>query len=454
MRKLTVFLFLFVSAGILHGQTWKNMTFENSPIGFASVNILGLNGTTGGAGADTVQITDNATLVTDIATRVKTNKKPVVYVINGTITGSGQISCKNVNNITFIGKGTDALMDGVGIQICNATNIIVRNIRFRNCKPDCITVNTTSSSATHHVWIDHCTFSDDPEIDLSSSGTHDGLLDVTHRSSYVTISWCEFHNHDKVSLLGYTDNASDEVDQLRTTYHHNWWNNTVQRHPRVRHALCHVFDNYYDGSKTAATTIGMGTDLGVGYGITSTCEADVLVESNYFDKVYHPTEIGQGSSPAGDLVARYNFTNNGPVLTRSTHTTPFEASTFYSYTLDSAANVPSIVQAGAGAGKLGITTGITEKGLNTQPISFLLNQNFPNPFNPSTVINWQLPASGFVTLKVYNTIGKEVAALVSGYQAAGSYSSKFNAANLPSGLYFYTLKTANFSQTKKMLLLK
>jgi pectate lyase len=455
MKKLFgLCLLLIVGVGISSGQTYKNLSFENSPIGFASVNILGQNGTTGGVGGDTVQISDYNSLVTDIATRVKTNKKAVVYVINGTITGSAQIECKGVNNITFIGKGTDATMTGVGIHICNASNIIVRNIRFQNCKPDCITVNTTSSSQTHHVWIDHCTFSDDPEVDLSSSGTHDGLLDITHRSNYCTVSWCEFHNHDKVCLLGYSDNATDETDQLRTTYHHNWWNNTVQRHPRVRHTLCHVFDNYYDGSNTPAGQIGMGNDLqSIGYGITSTCEADLLVEANYFDHVYHPTEIGQDNSVAGDLVERYNFTNLGPILTRSTHTTPFEASTYYTYSLDSVANVPSIVKAGAGAGKLGISTDVKENN-GGKPASFNLSQNFPNPFNPSTVINYQLQKSSFVTLKIYNGIGQEVASLVNGLQEAGNYTSIFNAANLPSGLYFYTLNTSSASQTKKMMLIK
>ena len=459
MKLVTLFFVVFLCAAALQSQTYKNAAFENSPIGFAAVNSFGQNGTTGGAGGDTTVFTTRAALQAFMNARAKAKTlTPKVCVVQGTIlndTSISQIYVKRVANLTIIGKGTDAMLDGLGLAIISSKNIIVRNILMRNAKPDCITISTTTTDTCHHIWIDHCTFSDDPEVDLSSGGTHDGLLDITHRSSYITVSWCEFHNHDKVCLLGYTDNATDEIPFLYTTYHHNWWNNTVQRHPRVRHTLCHAFDNYYDGSKTPTTQIGMGTDLGVGYGITSTCEADVLVESNYFDHVFHPTEIGQDASPAGDLIERYNFTNNGPILTRNTHTTPFEANTYYSYSLDSASSVPSIVKAGAGAGKLGGSTGVKDarSGI-TPPASFSLAQNFPNPFNPSTMITYTLPSESKVVLKVYDQLGKEIATLVNEQLAAGSYTSSFNAANLPSGLYFYTLKSASFTQTRKMLLLK
>jgi len=85
---------------------------------------------------------------------------------------------------------------------------------------------------------------------------------------------------------------------------------------------------------------------------------------------------------------------------------------------------------------------------------FALGQNYPNPFNPSTVIRYQVSASGNVELKVFDVLGKEVATLVNEIQSAGTYSRTFNAANLPSGLYIYTLKAGSNVQTKKMLLLK
>ena len=86
--------------------------------------------------------------------------------------------------------------------------------------------------------------------------------------------------------------------------------------------------------------------------------------------------------------------------------------------------------------------------------SFDLSQNYPNPFNPATSITWQIPAASHVVLKVYNLLGKEIAVLVNGEKPAGSYETEFNASNLPSGTYFYTLQAGNFVQTKKMILLK
>ncbi|MEJ5263166.1 MAG: PQQ-dependent sugar dehydrogenase [Ignavibacterium sp.] len=88
------------------------------------------------------------------------------------------------------------------------------------------------------------------------------------------------------------------------------------------------------------------------------------------------------------------------------------------------------------------------------PKSFLLEQNFPNPFNPSTTISWQSPESGLQTLKVYDMLGNEVATLLNDYKEAGKHSVEFNADNLPSGLYFYKLGVGNFSSVRKMLLMK
>ena len=85
---------------------------------------------------------------------------------------------------------------------------------------------------------------------------------------------------------------------------------------------------------------------------------------------------------------------------------------------------------------------------------FGLSQNYPNPFNPTTQINYQLPKSGFVSVKVYNIVGKEIATLVNGEKQAGIYTVNFNAVNLPSGVYIYTLKAGGFVETKKLLLLK
>ncbi|MDD8016848.1 MAG: DUF5010 C-terminal domain-containing protein, partial [Bacteroidota bacterium] len=88
------------------------------------------------------------------------------------------------------------------------------------------------------------------------------------------------------------------------------------------------------------------------------------------------------------------------------------------------------------------------------PKEFTLEQNFPNPFNPSTVINYQVPKRSFVELKVFNMLGDEVASLVKKEQSAGAYSVNFNASHLSSGVYFYSMSADNFHQTKKLVFLK
>ena len=90
----------------------------------------------------------------------------------------------------------------------------------------------------------------------------------------------------------------------------------------------------------------------------------------------------------------------------------------------------------------------------TAPTVFSLEQNYPNPFNPSTVINYNIPQNSFVTLKVYDVIGNEVATLVNQTQSAGKYEVRFDASNLSNGVYMYSIKTDNFTSTKKMILMK
>jgi hypothetical protein len=97
---------------------------------------------------------------------------------------------------------------------------------------------------------------------------------------------------------------------------------------------------------------------------------------------------------------------------------------------------------------------------NGNPNSYSLEQNFPNPFNPNTTIRWSIPEGSNVQLKVYNLNGEEVATLVDDYRGPGSYQTIFDAAalnnesSLASGIYFYTLKTNNYSKSKKFVLLK
>jgi glucuronoarabinoxylan endo-1,4-beta-xylanase len=88
------------------------------------------------------------------------------------------------------------------------------------------------------------------------------------------------------------------------------------------------------------------------------------------------------------------------------------------------------------------------------PQSYSLNQNYPNPFNPSTIISFSLPSKSFVTLKIFDMMGKEVATLVNEELAAGKYHYQWDASNLSSGVYFYRLQSGSFVETKKLVLLR
>jgi len=94
------------------------------------------------------------------------------------------------------------------------------------------------------------------------------------------------------------------------------------------------------------------------------------------------------------------------------------------------------------------------KNQNETPGMYELKQNYPNPFNPATTISFSITSSAFTTLKVYDMIGNEVATLVNKEKQAGNYEVRFNAANLSSGVYLYRLQAKDFTELKKMILLR
>jgi len=102
---------------------------------------------------------------------------------------------------------------------------------------------------------------------------------------------------------------------------------------------------------------------------------------------------------------------------------------------------------------LGVVTGVAPAS-NEMPKNYKLSQNYPNPFNPVTKINFDIPKSGFVTMRVYDMLGRAVVNLVNENKSAGSYSVSFDASNLTSGIYFYRLEVNGFTETKKMSLIK
>jgi photosystem II stability/assembly factor-like uncharacterized protein len=102
----------------------------------------------------------------------------------------------------------------------------------------------------------------------------------------------------------------------------------------------------------------------------------------------------------------------------------------------------------------GGATFIEEYKFNNIPTDYYLSNNYPNPFNPTTTINYHIPELNFVTIKVYDVLGNEVATLINEEKPSGNYEIEFNATGLPSGVYFYRLQAGSYVETKKMVLMK
>jgi pectate lyase len=279
-----------------------------SPTGFGA-------GTTGGGNASAVTVTSGSALVSAMQ-----SSSASVIRVQGTLTISGMQDV--ASNKTIIGVGSGATITGGGLDIDGVSNVIIQNLNFRNWADDGINVQDGST----RIWIDHNNF----------SNGYDGALDIKRGSDYITVSWNKFFSHDKTMLLGHSDsNGSQDRGHLRVSYHHNWFAGTGQRHPRVRFGNpVHVYNNYYQGVTS--------------YGVASTVEAGVLVEGNYFENTNRACDLGQGSSPAGTLVQRNNtfVSSGGCAASGSVKSIP------YGYSLDPSGNVKSIVQNGAGVGKV------------------------------------------------------------------------------------------------------
>jgi pectate lyase len=282
-----------------------------TPTGFGA-------GTTGGGNAAAITVSSGSALVTAMQ-----SSSAAVIRINGMLSISGMQDVRS--NKTLIGVGSGSGITGGGLDIDSATNVIIQNLNFRNWSDDAINVQDAST----RIWIDH--------NDFNFNGA-DGALDIKRASDNITVSWNKFSNHDKTMLLGHSDsNGSQDRGKLHVSYHHNWFNGTTQRHPRVRFGnAVHVFNNYYGGVRS--------------YGVASTLEAGVLVEGNYFENTSDAYHCGEAASPPGALVARsntlVNSTGSTSGCTGSVGRIP------YSVAIDPSANVKSIVTGSAGVGKV------------------------------------------------------------------------------------------------------
>jgi pectate lyase/pectin methylesterase-like acyl-CoA thioesterase len=182
---------------------------------------------------------------------------------------------------TLIGWSPDAVLVNGGLALIKVQDVIIRNLRISDAYDhfpawdpkdnghgewNSVYDNITLRYA-ERVWVDHCTLDDGLRPDAAepwllgrSMQRHDGLLDITRGSNHITVSWNHFRHHDKTSLVGGSDRHPDDEGRLKVTYHHNLWEQTKERSPRVRFGQVHLYNNLYlvHQGATFDYSIGLG----------------------------------------------------------------------------------------------------------------------------------------------------------------------------------------------------
>ncbi|MFC4057654.1 pectinesterase family protein [Planomonospora corallina] len=273
------------------------------------------------------------------------------------------------SNVTLVGLGRDAALKSFGIRVANADNVIIRNLTITDTS-DCFpqwdptdgeqgawnaSFDNIEISGSTHVWLDHNTLNDGDNPDSGQPSyfgqpyqVHDGLLDVVRGSNYVTMSWNHLSNHDKVTLIGNTDNGTryNETDKLKVTLHHNFFEGLGQRTPRVRFGQVHIYNNYYTGGDDYLYSVGVGA------------ESKAYVQANAFSGI--PAEKVLSVFKGTAVTARDNLVDGRPVDLVAAHNAATGASlgsdagwtpTLFTK-IDPAQKVAQTVPAKAGAGHL------------------------------------------------------------------------------------------------------
>jgi pectate lyase len=309
-------------------------------VGWASVNGMNQNGTTGGGNA-TPQI---VTTLSAFQTAVSGTTPAVVYL--NAVLAPAKVAVGS--NKTIVGICGAELHGHLGLSA--SANVIVRNLKIvgygvGDCTLDPSFDSTVGCSsgadavsitkAAHHIWFDHCDISD---------GT-DGNLDINAGSDFITISWTKFHytprtdnvgndstgtsGHRFSNLIGSADDVPEDVGHLNVTWHHDWWaDNVNQRMPRTRRGQIHVVNNLF-------------TSTGNSYCTNSGFETHLLVENNVYIGVKNPLSPDAN----GDMLARNN------VFTNTTGTTTASGAGFtppYSYTPAATGALEAAIRSGAG----------------------------------------------------------------------------------------------------------
>lgn len=181
-------------------------------------------------------------------------------------------------NITVEGIGDDAAIHGFGILARNVNSGEFRNFAIMYCLDDCLSLDTDN----HYIWTHNMDFFYGKPGSASDQVKGDGTFDVKGKSSHITVSYNHFIDSGKSSLGG----MKSETTDCLLTYHHNWFDHSDSRHPRIRTMTFHIYNNYYDGNSK--------------YGVGMTYGGSAYVENNYFRNVKYPMLISlQGTDATG-----------------------------------------------------------------------------------------------------------------------------------------------------------
>ncbi|MCD8296703.1 MAG: hypothetical protein LUC88_03930 [Prevotella sp.] len=182
--------------------------------------------------------------------------------------------------VTIEGVGNDATCDGWGIRLKNTTSAEICNLGFMNTASD-EGDDVGLQQTNNYIWVHNCDFFYGKAGGDADQAKGDGSLDCK-KSNYVTISYNHFWDNGKCCLLGLSEKSYDYY----ITYHHNWFDHSDSRHPRVRYYSAHVYNNYYDGCAK--------------YGVGSTMGSSIFVDRNYFRNTNKPMLISmQGTDASG-----------------------------------------------------------------------------------------------------------------------------------------------------------
>lgn len=217
-------------------------------------------------------------------------------MMDGDILIKGSSSSKRLAcGVTFEGVGEDATCDGWGLRIANASNVEVRNLGFMNCNSgegDDVGLQQNDD----HVWVHNCDFFYGDAGSDADQVKGDGALD-TKTSSYITHSYNHFYDNGKCNLQGMKSESTENY----ITYHHNWYDHSDSRHPRIRTCTVHIYNNYYDGNAK--------------YGVGATMGCSVFVENNYFRNCKYPMLSSMQGSDIANGTANATFSGeNGGII--------------------------------------------------------------------------------------------------------------------------------------------